>query len=67
MTEDREDRDREDRAEPEETAGEETAAPRRPRPSTEGVGSQLPAELTDLAAAVRAIERGERPAAPVKR
>ncbi|MFI2302449.1 helix-hairpin-helix domain-containing protein [Actinacidiphila glaucinigra] len=66
MTEDREDRDREDRAEREETAGEETAAPRRPRPSTEGVGSQLPAELTDLAAAVRAIERGERPAAPAR-
>lgn len=66
MTEDRDDHDREDRAEPEGAAGEETAAPRRPRPSTEGVGAQLPAELTDLAAAVRAIERGERPAAPVK-
>ncbi len=66
MTEDRDDRDSEDRAEPGEAAGEETAAPRRPRPSTEGVGSQLPAELTDLAAAVRAIERGERPAAPAR-
>ncbi|MDX3096888.1 helix-hairpin-helix domain-containing protein [Streptomyces sp. ME01-24h] len=66
MTEDRDDRDREDRAEPQEAAGEETAAPRRPRPSTEGVGSQLPAELTDLAAAVRAIERGERPATPAR-
>ncbi|WP_431946627.1 helix-hairpin-helix domain-containing protein [Actinacidiphila sp. bgisy167] len=62
MTEDREERagrDPEGRAVPEEAAGEETPAP---RPSTEGVGSQLPAELTDLAAAVRAIERGERPA-----
>jgi hypothetical protein len=66
VTEDRDDRDREDRAEPEGAAGEESAAPRRPRPSTEGVGSQLPAELTDLAAAVRAIERGERPAAPAR-
>ncbi|MGW3241312.1 helix-hairpin-helix domain-containing protein [Streptomyces sp. NPDC001070] len=66
MTEDRDDRDREDRAEPEGAAGEESAASRRPRPSTEGVGSQLPAELTDLAAAVRAIERGERPAAPAR-
>ncbi|MFE0632856.1 helix-hairpin-helix domain-containing protein [Streptomyces sp. NPDC058864] len=69
MTEDRDDREdgaREDGAEPQEAAGEETAAPRRPRPSTEGVGTQLPAELTDLAAAVRAIERGERPAAPAR-
>ncbi|MEU4096947.1 helix-hairpin-helix domain-containing protein [Streptomyces sp. NPDC026673] len=64
MTDDRD--DREERAEPEGAAGEESAAPRRPRPSTEGVGSQLPAELSDLAAAVRAIERGERPAAPAR-
>ncbi|MFJ4847967.1 MULTISPECIES: helix-hairpin-helix domain-containing protein [unclassified Streptomyces] len=79
MTEDRDDRDREDRsgagtppgadAAPEQSAGaaddtgEDAPRPRRPRPSTEGVGSQLPEELTDLAAAVRAIERGERPAA----
>ncbi|MEU1623181.1 helix-hairpin-helix domain-containing protein [Streptomyces sp. NPDC005722] len=69
MTEDRDDREdgaREEGAEPQEAAAEESAAPRRPRPSTEGVGSQLPAELSDLAAAVRAIERGERPTAPAR-
>lgn len=79
MTEDRDDRDREDTsgaeaapgadATPAQSAGaaddtgEDAPPPRRPRPSTEGVGSQLPEELSDLAAAVRAIERGERPAA----
>ncbi|MDX3075099.1 helix-hairpin-helix domain-containing protein [Streptomyces sp. NPDC088354] len=79
MTEDRDDRDREEPSAAEaapgadaaqaqsagaaDGTGEEAPPPRRPRPSTEGVGSQLPEELTDLAAAVRAIERGERPAA----
>lgn len=61
MTEDRD--DREDTAGAADGTGEDAPPARRPRPSTEGVGSQLPEELTDLAAAVRAIERGERPAA----
>jgi hypothetical protein len=43
--------------------GSGTADARGPRPPTEGVGNRLPEGLADLAAAVRAIERGERPPA----
>jgi hypothetical protein len=46
---------------------EPAAAGGRARPSREGVGSRLPEGLRDLAAAIRAIERGDGAAAPTYR